>query len=437
LLLKLDITKAFDSVSWPFLIEVMKQLDFRQIWRDIICGLLASSSTQVLLNGFTRKHIIHRRGLGQGDPLSPMLFILVMDILGLLFSRAEEVGLLQQLSGRTKFHRISLYVDDVVLFLHPSTVDISITMNLLDLFGKASGLHNNEQKSNVFLIQCSEDDLMVVQNLLPSERCDFPCRYLGIPLSIRKLTKDQFQPFIDRFADRLPSWKADLMTRTGRKVMVQHVLASMIVYLAMAIDIPPWALHAIDKIRRGFLWRGRKDAKGGHCLIAWGRVCRPLHLGGLGISSLKELCWALHMRWLWLHKSDPGRPWANLPIQVPRKVKAFFDTVLISEVGNGARTLFWTDKWLLGQRVSDLAPRLFAIIPKRIANNRSVLEALTNRKWISDIKGALLVGVIVDYVQLWDLLSKVVLQPEAEDKHIFSLARDGKCSAKTAYEVSL
>jgi hypothetical protein len=152
LLLKLDITKAFDSVSWPFLIEVMKQLGFGQIWRDIICGLLAYSSTQVLLNAFPGKHIIHRRGLSQGDPLFPMLFILVMDILGLLFSRAEEVGLLQQLSGRTKFHRISLYVDDVVLFLHPTAVDISITMNLLDLFGKASELHNNEQKSNVFPI---------------------------------------------------------------------------------------------------------------------------------------------------------------------------------------------------------------------------------------------------------------------------------------------
>jgi hypothetical protein len=66
ILLKLDITKAFDSVSWPFLIEVMTQLGFGQIWKDIVCG-------QVLLNGFPGEPIKHRRGLRQGDPLSLML----------------------------------------------------------------------------------------------------------------------------------------------------------------------------------------------------------------------------------------------------------------------------------------------------------------------------------------------------------------------------
>jgi hypothetical protein len=107
---------------------------------------------------------------------------------------------------------------------------------------------------------------------------------------------------------------------------------------------------------------------------------------------------------------------------------------LVSKVGNGAHTLFWTDKWILGQNVCSLAPRLFAIIPKRIANRRTVLEALANRKWISDIKGALSVGVLVDYLNLWELLSEIVLQPEVEDKHIFSIAADGKYSAKSAYE---
>jgi hypothetical protein len=108
----------------------------------------------VLLNDSPGEHIAHRRGLRQGDPLSPMLLILVMDVLGLLFSKAEEAGLLQQLSRRMKLHQISIYADDVTVFLHPTAEETSITIGILQLFGDSSGLVNNAQKSNVYPIQC-------------------------------------------------------------------------------------------------------------------------------------------------------------------------------------------------------------------------------------------------------------------------------------------
>jgi len=247
ILLKLDITKAFDSVSWPFLLEVLKNLGFGPVWCDIISGLLASSSTQVLLNGSPGNKIAHCRGLRQGDPLSLMLFILVMDILCLMVKMASEEALLQPLASRALQQRISLYADDVVIFLHPAAEDIGVTLDILQLFGEASALRTNVQKSSVLPIHCLEEDRAILQENLPCPVSDFPCKYLGVPLSPHKLTRNQIQPLIDKIADRLPSWKADLLTKTGRKNLVQSVLTSMTVYLLMALDLPPWALKAIDK----------------------------------------------------------------------------------------------------------------------------------------------------------------------------------------------
>jgi hypothetical protein len=83
-LLKLDIAKAFDSVAWNFMLEVLEYMGFGQRWRDWISCILSSASTKIILNGRPGRRICHARGLRQGDPLSPMLFVLVMEVPNLL-----------------------------------------------------------------------------------------------------------------------------------------------------------------------------------------------------------------------------------------------------------------------------------------------------------------------------------------------------------------
>jgi hypothetical protein len=136
-------------------LEVLQSLGFGTGWCEIVSGLLATSSSQILLNGTPGDFIPHRRGLRQRDPLSPMLFILVMDVLNLMVGRAVEAGLLQPLSTRSIQHRVSLYADDVALFIKPTTVDLVLVRNILRLFGEASGLQTNIQKSSIIPIRCS------------------------------------------------------------------------------------------------------------------------------------------------------------------------------------------------------------------------------------------------------------------------------------------
>lgn len=214
--LKLDISKAFDSVSWPFLLEILRHLGFGDGWCNLISRLLSTASTRIWFNVEPGEEIRHQRGLRQGDPLSPMLFILVMEVLNSLFTKAEEVGLLQPLTRGNSGQRISLYADDVALFIRPDEGEMNLTTQILEVFGEASGLRTNFQKSCAIPIRCEEYDTTAISSSLTCSLAEFPCIYLGLPISDRKLRKGDLMPWVEKIGDKLPGWKARLMNMAGR-----------------------------------------------------------------------------------------------------------------------------------------------------------------------------------------------------------------------------
>lgn len=117
LVLKLDISKAFDSVRWDYLLETLKQRGFPTKWCNWLAAMLATSSSKVLLNGTPIDLIRHGRGLRQGDPLSPLLFILAINPLQRLLEEATDQGLLSKVRGRRTRFRISIHADDAAIFI--------------------------------------------------------------------------------------------------------------------------------------------------------------------------------------------------------------------------------------------------------------------------------------------------------------------------------
>jgi hypothetical protein len=138
-LLKLDISKAFDTVAWPFLLNTLQAFGFGEHWRRWVGTLLSSATSRILLNGRPGKHIKHRRGVRQGDSLSPMLFIIMMEVFARLVAAAENEGLLRPLGAPAIRHHCSLYVDDVIIFMHPDPPEAKAIMEILRIFGEASG----------------------------------------------------------------------------------------------------------------------------------------------------------------------------------------------------------------------------------------------------------------------------------------------------------
>ncbi|WVZ76816.1 hypothetical protein U9M48_024747 [Paspalum notatum var. saurae] len=169
------------------------------------------------------------------------------------------------------------------------------------------------------------------------------------------------------------------------------------IHVMLALDLPKWVIKTIDKLRRGFLWVGCQNANGGNCLVSWEKVQRPLQYGGLG---------------------------------VPHNAQALFHVVVETKDGNGVDTKFWTDRWLYGSIVGELAPNLLRLIPKRTRRQRSVSQALTNRRWVADIQGALT-------VQLWELVEGFTLQPALSDQHIWKITSSGQYTSKSAYNTFL
>jgi hypothetical protein len=165
-LLKLDISRAFDSISWSFLFEVLRQLGFSELFLSWLAILLRTASTEVLVNGIPGRRFRHGRGLRQGDPLSPVLFVCGMEVLTALVAWATQQNLLGSIGGCDPKQRISIYADDVVLFLKPTTEDLVAVRELLRMFGDASGLHINYQKSTATLIKSSNQDTQLVSDLL-------------------------------------------------------------------------------------------------------------------------------------------------------------------------------------------------------------------------------------------------------------------------------
>jgi hypothetical protein len=432
LLLKLDLQKAFDSISWEFLLEVLEAKGFGGKWRDWIACLFLSASTRIVVNGELTERFFHKRGLRQGDPLSPLLFTIATDVLAHLFALADRERILKSNKLLQPNHRISLYADDVVIFTEPDTHELASIRLLLQSFGEASGLLTNFQKSSIIPIQCKDIDLAPLSAAMECPTQTFPCTYLGLPLSDKRLRKEDLQPTLDKLAAKVKGWNKGQFSLDARLLLVKHVLSAMHIHQLLVLDPPIWLTKAIDRLRRGFLWNQDEIAAGGRCLVQWSTVCRPLQFGGLGITDLQRKGVALRARWLWQRWNNTDKPWVDLPLISDGRSRALFNSATNFIIGDGQKTSFWRDPWLNGRCIADIAPDLFKCCTLR---NISVGQALTGLKWMRHFRRNIPPAALQQFLLLHNSLTAIQLHPGVQDAITWRWSNDGKYSASSAYDM--
>lgn len=287
--LKLDFKKAFDSVSWTSLDMILKCRGFDKRWRGWIHKILSTGKTSVLLNGVPGRWITCKRGLRQGDPLSPYLFIIVADVLQRLIKHAAPDGGLQHPVIANQPCPVLQYADDTLIMLRGDVPAIRSLKSVLDSFSRATGLEINFHKSTFVPMHIPASEAACMAEILGCDIGSFPQTYLGLPLSPHKLRVSDYQPLICRVDSYLAGWKARLLSTGGRLTLVNAVLSSIPVYYMSSCLLPKTVIESIDGRRRSFLWTGEEKCHGSQCLVAWSKICQDKEEGGGGGSELRTL----------------------------------------------------------------------------------------------------------------------------------------------------
>ncbi|KAL0381932.1 UNVERIFIED_CONTAM: putative mitochondrial protein [Sesamum latifolium] len=226
-----------------------------------IVECVTTPSYSVCLNGTPHGFFGGARGLRQADPMSPYLFVLVMEVLSVIVQQfIDQDGGFSYHWRCGAMHLFQLgFADDLLLFSKASTASVLVFKRALTIFADISGLHANLHKCNLIVSRSAElirDDLLAA---LDFQEGYLPLRYLGLPLLASRLTIADCQPILRKIDDRIKGWEGIMLSFAGRVQLIKSVLTALQIYWAMAFILPKHVIKEIEKRLRNFLWKGSTE----------------------------------------------------------------------------------------------------------------------------------------------------------------------------------
>ena len=206
MLVKIDLSKEFDKLSWTFIQKMLTHFSFSPPWVRWVMSLISSTLFSILVNGILSYPFHPSRGICQGDPLSPFLFVLMVEGLGRIIKHALQTQKPRGISfPNTPAFTHQQFLDDNMMFCHPSVQEALKLKSLLNEFSEASGADINNVKSQIFFFHTPTSTQSSTACILGFSITSLPYKYLGAPITDSALKHSSWHVLLEKFETRLSS----------------------------------------------------------------------------------------------------------------------------------------------------------------------------------------------------------------------------------------
>lgn len=298
-LLKVDLSKAYDRVDWGYLRLLLLHIGMCGTVVEWILACVTSVNFAVLMNGSPSGFFQCSRGLRQGCPLSPLLFLLVIEGLSRSIRLAKERGIIK---GVIIYGNLSLthllFVDDVLLFGRQCALEWKWYYRIIKEFCLATGMEINYEKSCFYSMGDALDPDIYTLFPVLYHHFDEGLTYLGYRLKPNCYRSGDWLWLIERIEHRIGVWCYRSLSLGGRLILIKSVIESMPVYWMTLHKIPKAVLNHIRKLAVSFLWSGNHSEEKIH-LVKWSIIARPKAMGGWGLKDLDTFGRAFRMKSMW------------------------------------------------------------------------------------------------------------------------------------------
>ena len=301
----LDFEKAFDTVNHNFLHATLEKFNFGNSFIKWVKTIYNKAEACLSNNGWTSKPFEIQRGIRQGCPLSALLFLLVVEILGNQIRKNTDDGLEIRLKNCKKYIQVSQLADDTTVFLRNEQA-VKNCLQVIKEFGKVTGLKLNIEKTEGLWLGRGKNRK---DNFADINWKNDSIKALGVFFGYNKqdIEEKNWRNKVEMVKNILNKWKYRDLSMQGRILIVKTLALSQVVYLISSICIPKWAINEINKEFYSFVWRYTRDK------ISRKVLMNDLNKGGMKMLDLKSFCAAAKAVWCQRLYTSKDETWTILP----------------------------------------------------------------------------------------------------------------------------